>query len=103
MKEKPLKIVLIMDLNDLQTLQNVLSAYLFLTRELKLIEYPQPDSEIVKMRIRLHRVTSRLKANIYLKQNLISEKSEKTIMHIKKNNIRRKNLKTLRKQNERID
>ena len=100
MKEKPLKIVLIVDLNDLQTLQNGLSAYLFLTREVKLIEDPQPDSEIVKMRMRLRRMTSKLKANIYLKQNLISEK---TIMHIKKNNIRRKNLKVLRKQNERID
>jgi len=97
---KPLKIVLLVDLNDLTTLQNGMSAYLFLTRNMNLIEDPQPDSEIVKMRMRLWRMISKLKANIYLNQTLLSEK---TIMHIKKNNIRRKNLKALRNQNERAD
>ena len=99
-KEKPIRVPVMFTLYEISLLKDSLSAYSFLAKEIKLVENPHTNRNIIKMKNRLINLSTRLLDMINMKKNPASAR----VRIVTRSNQKLKtNLKTLRKQNERID
>jgi hypothetical protein len=99
-KEKPIRIPVMLTLYEISLLKDSLSAYSFLAKEMKLVENPHTNRNIIRMKNRLLKLSTQLLDMIHMKKNPASAR----VRIVTRSNQKLKtNLKNLKKQNERFD